>query len=109
MKTLRFSGSSDDTFGEWTTGVDWDNCASGKPITFKVTAGGHSLYVTGQYSRLRNACWDVSVCRVREGDSCPAFSIRASFEAYSTVLEMDVPDDVRVIHMDEGEIGYDMD
>ena len=26
IKTLVFSGYSDDTFGEWTTGVDYDNC-----------------------------------------------------------------------------------
>jgi hypothetical protein len=35
-KTLRFEGFSDDTFGELTTREDYDNCASGEPITFLV-------------------------------------------------------------------------
>ena len=108
MKTLRFSGYSDDTFGEWTTGIDWDNCASGKPITFKVTAGKEALYVTGQYDRMRNGCWDVSVSQVEE-DNMPSFPMRVFFEAYSAGLEIDVPDDAAVEHMDEKEIEYDMD
>ena len=103
MRVLRFHGYSDDTFGEYgVMDLDWDNCASGKPITFKVTAGKESLYVTGQYNRLGNGCWDVSVTQVREGDN-PTFPIRVFFEVYSTVVEIEVPDDFIVEHVDEKE------
>ena len=108
MKTLRFSGYSDDTFGEWTTGIDYDNCASGKPITFKVTAGRKAVYVTGQYNRKLCGCWDVAVSQVEEGNY-PDFPMQISFEAYTAVLEMEVPDETIVEHIDEKEFEYDLD
>jgi hypothetical protein len=42
MKTLKFEGSSDDTFMCNGPGidVDYDTCASGKPVYIRVEAGG---------------------------------------------------------------------
>ena len=52
MKTLKFMGHSDDTFGEYgTTMDDVDNAGSGTPIQCVVEADGTALIVTGQYDR----------------------------------------------------------
>lgn len=65
IKTLRFGGSSDDTFGEITPrGDDYDNCASGAPIEYLVQdAGSPSLgvVVTGQYCPGESGGWSVGV------------------------------------------------
>ena len=43
MKTLRFQGYSDDTFGEYgVTNQDVDNCGSCKPIQCLITVSGNS-------------------------------------------------------------------
>ena len=93
MKTLKFYGYSDDTFGEYgVTDTDYDNCSSGESVTFKVTAHGKALFVTGQYSRNNTGCWDVGVS-IEDENNCPEWDMRIYFEDYSTVLEIDVPDD----------------
>ena len=50
MKELRFTGYSDDTFGWEPGGDDYDNCASGDHIVWRVAAGDDSLLVWGQYA-----------------------------------------------------------
>ena len=48
MKTLKFMGYSDDTFGEYgVTNDDIDNCGSGDPIQCVIEAGDTALIVTG--------------------------------------------------------------
>lgn len=105
MKTLRFEGYSDDTFGEYgVTNEDHDNCANGTAHAFIVTAGGESLVVVGDYARKGTpGCWTIGVQRVDiDGDGgggpVPAWPMRfrASHRPYSPALEIDVPDDVTV-------------
>ena len=92
MKILKFYGHSDDTFGEYgVTGLDFDNCANGKPIIFKVSADGKAVFVTGQYSRYGNNTWGIDIA-FEDEDSKPDWTMRLSFKDYTTVLEMDVPD-----------------
>ncbi len=88
MKTLKFMGHSDDTFGEYgTTMDDVDNAGSGTPIQCVVEADGTALIVTGQYDRNGTGTWDM----------------RISFEGYTTVLEIDVPDDFELTWYNNGE------
>lgn len=92
MKTLKFYGYSDDTFGEYNIiNRDYDNCASGKPIRFKVTAQGKALFVTGQYGRNNTGTWDIGVS-MEDEDNRPEWDMKIYFEGYSTVLEVVVPD-----------------
>jgi hypothetical protein len=94
VKTLRFEGHSDDTFGEYgVTMDDHDNCANGTPIAFLVSAGNDRLSVVGKY----NGCWLIGTQLVMEGDALPSWPMR--FEAehdYSHALVIDVPDDATV-------------
>lgn len=100
MKTLKFHGYSDDSFGEYgLTETDHDNCASGAAITFQVSAEDKSVYVTGQYSRCGSGCWSVSVEPADE-DNLPDWPMRIYFEGYSTVIEIDVPDDTTVQYVE---------
>jgi hypothetical protein len=102
VKTLMFAGSSDDTFGEISPrGDDYDNCASGEPIEYRVQSGDEALIVFGQYCP-GNACgWVVGVAPV-DGDTdardIPAWPIRIrpGDRCYSPVLEIDVPDDAKL-------------
>ena len=66
MKTLRFQGYSDDTFGEYgVTNQDVDNCGSCKPIQCLITAGTASLLVVGHYtaSHINGGCWVIGIRR----------------------------------------------
>lgn len=96
MKKLMFCGYSDDTFGEIITGIDFDNCANGKPITFKVSAGGDCVFVTGRYRD--NGCWEIGVCQAEE-NNVPWFPMKMRFENYSAILEMEVPDFAEIEHV----------
>lgn len=93
MKTLRFRGYSDDIFGEYNiTGTEIDNCASCNPIQCIITADNNGLIITGQYGRFNSACWDIGISLSDDEKPAPDWAIRISFEDYSTVLEIDVPD-----------------
>lgn len=62
MRPLIFHGYSDDTFGEYgRTNDDHDNCASGKPMRFRVADGSDSLIVVGWYADGPTAGWMVGV------------------------------------------------
>jgi hypothetical protein len=115
MKTLRFEGSSDDTFGEMTTREDYDNCASGEPIIFKVfsKAADEGFYVVGQYCPGPLTGWMIGVGRHHEDDDAhmPAWPMRIEQSLgkhptpYSPTLIIEAPDDVTVEHVEEDEGG----
>lgn len=103
MKKLKFMGHSDDTFGEYgVTNDDIDNCGSGEPIQCVVEAGNTALIVTGQYNRVGTGTWDIGISLKDEELSLPDWDIRVSFEGYTTVIEIDVPDDVELTWYDNG-------
>lgn len=99
MRTLRFEGYSDDTFGEYgLTGDNVDNCGNMNPIQCIVDCGEQGrLMVIGQYSRAScsNGCWMVGVSKVEEYDDFPNWNMRlieAVETKYSTALEIDLPE-----------------
>lgn len=98
MKTLKFQGQSDDTFGEYgITGQDADNCASCKPIQCLIKSGEGSLLVVGQYSNshINEGCWVIGISMEAEDKRLPDWPIRIVNGdcGYSPVLEIDVPDE----------------
>lgn len=103
MKTLKFMGYGDDTFGEYgTTGTDVDNCASCEPIQCVIEADGTALIVTGQYDRMGTGTWDIGISLQDEDLSYPDWDMRISFEGYTTVIEIDVPDDFKLTWYNNG-------
>ena len=104
MKTLRFEGYSDDTFGEYAvTKEDHDNCANGEPIVFKVSSASAAsgLYVTGQYCPGPCTGWLIRIARAHENDDerVPDWPMRfvAGERPYTPALLIDAPDDVTVV------------
>ncbi len=98
MKTLKFHGYSDDTFGEYgVTDQDCDNCSNGKPIQCIVDCGelGRVL-VVGQYGNVSmdNGCWLVGMTKAGEYDDLPDWNFRygESGCGYSPALLMDLPE-----------------
>ena len=103
MKTLIFKGYSDDTFGEYgVTNEDVDNCGSMRPIQCVITAEGTQLVVTGQYGRSGLGTWDVGISLPDEELPMLEWAIRVRFEDYTTVVEVDVPDDFELDWYDDG-------
>lgn len=104
MKRLIFEGSSDDTFGCYAKGIDadYDNCASGKPISLLVKSGADALVVVGQYCPGHADGWLIGVARhdpeCTDETQVPAWPIyfeRADRE-YTPRLVIEAPDDVTV-------------
>ncbi len=97
MLTLKFSGNSDDTFGEYgVTSEDVDNCGTSNPIQCIVSDEKNRIMVVGQYSRnsLHNGCWLVGATKVEEEDEWPDWPMRIVPDAstpYSACLEIEVP------------------
>lgn len=98
MRTLKFYGCGDDTFGEYgLTGEDVDNCASCEPIQCVIDCGEHGrLMAIGQYSRASNGngCWMVGISKVEEYDEFPDWEIHAGYCAeveYSAELFIEIP------------------
>lgn len=113
MKTLKFGGSSDDTFGEITPrGDDYDNCASGEPIEWLVESKstGERLIVVGQYAPGAATGWLVGVAPIDPDDSdeqVPTWPMRLcrpdrDGRPYSPTLEIDAPDDVTIRCLQRG-------
>ena len=106
MKTLKFEGYSDDTFGEYgVTNEDYDNCASFRPIQCVIQSKDESLVVVGQYSESAlDGCWVIGITMEEEGKKIPNWDIRMkmSNSAYSPILEIDVPDDFKLTWYDNG-------
>lgn len=107
MKRLEFSGYSDDTFGYQAD--DYDNCASGQPIDWLITAPSVSggLIVSGQHSRTVHPgfgiTWQIGVAAYDpDCDDLPIPSWAISIDnqghtPYSPRLCVTVPDDAIVI------------
>lgn len=103
MVTLRFSGYSDDVFGEYKeVKEEIDNCASGKPIQCRISSSEGELLVAGQYDQNKNGCWSISLSQVEEDVPIPNWPVRFSSEGYTAVLEIDVPDDYKVTFYNNG-------
>ena len=123
MKTYIFAGFSDDTFGEYAiTKDDYDNCASGKPIAWKLTTpDGNGFYISGQYSPHHSGGWSISVEPIEtdgaeiEIDTYPFWPMRFASPVghkigpalYSMVLEIDAPDDAVLVCMERKVAGDD--
>lgn len=98
MRTLKFHGYGDDTFGEY--GVTWqgcDNCANEEPIQCIVDCGEFGrVLVVGQYSRvsMNSGCWLVGLTKVSEYEDLPDWNFRYAQSdcAYSLALLMDLPE-----------------
>lgn len=98
MKTLKFHGYSDDTFGEYgVTNQDYDNCSNGKPIQCIVDCGERGrVLVVGQYGSVSmdSGCWLVGMTKADEYDDLPDWNFRyeESGCGYSPSLLMDLPE-----------------
>ncbi|MBP3798014.1 MAG: hypothetical protein J6I46_09620 [Ruminococcus sp.] len=94
MKTLKFYGYSDDTFGEFAeTNVDYDTCGEDIAVELIVSDGVKRLSVIGRYGS--TGTWSIEVFSHDE-DHNPDWTMRLYFEDYSPVLEIDCPDNIRV-------------
>lgn len=92
--TYCFNGYSDDTFGEYgVTNDDYDNCASGKPIRWRLTdEQGNGLLVIGQYG-CNGADWLIGVEPLDDGPLPPwPIRIEQSDVPYSPALIIEAPD-----------------
>lgn len=90
---LKFHGHSDHTFGEYEHfRDDYDNCASGKPIEWRLDAGAEAMVVRGQY--VCGGVWMVGVRQVDEDTPLPTWPVRMASERYSAVLHIEAPDGV---------------
>ena len=104
IRTLRFGGYSDDTFGEITPrGDDYDNCASGNPIEYLVQdahAPDMGVVVTGQHCPGESGGWMVGVAPYdpHGNDLAPDWPMRLVLRAdyWGYALEIDAPADVIV-------------
>ena len=102
--TLKCEGSSDDTFGVYGAGPDddFDNCASGEPIVFKVSHGDDAFFVVGQYgARSGGWCIGVEPCDEPDERHIPDWPMRfeRSDREYSPRLVITAPRGVKVKHV----------
>ena len=103
---LHFEGYSDDTFGEYNAiDDDVDNCASGDPITFRVSACGEAILIQGQYCPGEAGGWMIGVaCDGKanggEGPMPPwPMSLEQSGRPYSPRLVIEIPAPVSEVSM----------
>ena len=103
MKLLKFQGHSDDTFACSGPGinVDYDNCASGKPITMLVESGDDAVLVVGQYAPGHAGGWLIGIAPWdpdHNDTPVPEWPMRLgrSDADYSPGLEIEAPDGVTV-------------
>lgn len=109
---LEFKGYSDDTFCYYgapqghlrrkledgrvvdTHWNDHDDCCAGSVRTVLVEASDGRLAVTGVYGQ--GCCWSVGIAPIDDDDPMPSWPMRWRFEGYTTVLEIDAPDEAVV-------------
>lgn len=108
MKTFKFGGYSDDTFGEVTPrGDDYDNCASDTPIRWLLFSAseGVGVVIVGQHAPFEHADgWLVGVApHDPTGEDLPIPPWPMRFEqpserisSYTPVLVIDAPDDAEL-------------
>lgn len=95
---ITFVGHSDDTFGS--NVEDHDNCASGKPIVYRLSHGDDSVLVWGQYApdETDKPCWVVGISPDEAPDrvekAIPLWPMRfeRSDREYSAALVIEAPD-----------------
>lgn len=108
MKTLKFEGGSDDTFGEYgITQEEVDNSSRNSPIQCVISSKEGSLVVVGHYNIHPNdGCWTIGISLLNEGESMPSWSTRFTMRDcnYSPTLEIDVPDDFKLTWYNDGEL-----
>lgn len=104
MKTLKFYGHSDDCFEIDGTGKgepDEIGCFD-KGVAVKVANDHAGLLVVGHYAPKATevGTWMIGISLLDEGIKLPDWPIRFGTYSneYSPLLEIDVPDDVRVSH-----------
>lgn len=103
MKSLRFSGHSDDVFHyeEGNTGRGEETSLVGKVQAFKIiNSKGDGLYVVGLYapSPLPGACWVVGIAQLEDEIPLPSWKIEYKTAAnfYSPELVVYAPTDAEV-------------
>lgn len=100
-KTLKFSGHSDDTFGEYETfKIDHDNCAADEPIVFEVGSKSQNVHfwVIGEYAaRKTMGAWMIGI-QIDEDVPLPAWPMKyeTAENSYSPELVIEAPKDVTV-------------
>ena len=109
MKTFKFEGYSDDTFGEYgVTNDDVDNCAKNAPIQCDVISSDGQLSVVGHYwiSPSPHGCWTIGIAPIDEDVKIPAWPVRfkLSDEGYSPSMEIDAPDDAKLTWYSNGNL-----
>ena len=108
MRTLKFSGSSDDVFQyEEDRGGDEAYAYGDDIAAYKVSTDHGGLIVVGAYSpkAAGNGCWAVGVLPLEEDIQIPAWPLRIGMaeNGYSALLTIEAPDDVRVTPLARGE------
>lgn len=102
---LRCEGGSDDTFGVYGAGPDddYDNCASGKPIAFRVSHLDDAMYVVGQYCPGKCEGWLIGIAPAHEERDIPQWPMRfeVSDRPYSPALIITAPKGVTVKYVKE--------
>jgi hypothetical protein len=108
-RNLKFYGASDDLFEvEGTTGTEPNEIGCyGRIPAVKVCNDHGGMIVVAIYDADSlppdmPECWTIGICPLDEDVPLPGWPMKWSAQGYSTVLEMEVPDDVRVT-----EIGVD--
>ena len=112
MPKLIFEGNSDDTFGEYGfTKDDYDCCASGALIVYRVTekdSGG--LNVVGQYAGRDwpdecPGCWLIGIQQVEEDVPIPEWPMRfeTADNGYSPRLIIEAPEGVEIVCLNREE------
>jgi hypothetical protein len=98
MKTLTMYGASDDLVeADGIPGADEFDCYQPRP-----GEDIHASFVLGGRMRIRaiyDGCWSFAIGQVEEETPLPDWPIRISQHerGYSTLVEIDVPDDVSLI------------
>ncbi len=91
---LKFSGHSDDNIhieGNQ-RGIDVAHPLNGEPFDYAILNVGGTMKVYAFY----NGTWFFAVGLIDEDIPLPTWPIKHYMEGYSAVMEIDVPDDVRV-------------
>jgi len=110
MKTFKFQGYSDDTFGEYEqTDIDYDNCGNGKPIEFELKdKSGKGVRIIGLYGNdhinKSRGCWMIAVGAIDEDMPIDwKVTITPSYEGYRNQCVVECPDDIELVLLNKYE------
>lgn len=98
MKTFEFYGHSDDLLVCTGPGYAEEVGCYQVPGVYRVASpgGASGLFVVGHYAPTGAGCWSVGVSPLDEDVPIPDWPIRISARGYTTVLQVDLPDDACV-------------